>query len=389
MKRKRQNFAALLGILAVMTLSAPAAQAALSTDLQNLNTQAQQLQNTMQAINLSADDLCAPLNQANDLARELVNSLTAVDASLAAPLQTDAAVYDALDTLFNTSLGIANEALRLSVDLQSLSSTSQMITLKDGIASMLQLSSDIGSMADRIGAMADKILVMSDNIGLMADRILATQQLQNQNVALTTASILQTQTNVLSLVSVVEDSSYNLSFAQLITDGGLLAAQMQAVILNPLTMKTQLQSVATNVRSFLNEVQGVRDIVINDSSTNTIYISYDSMVQLGSMSMMLTSLATAVDGYVIAIDGLKAITSTPTLADSMGSMLQLSADIGVMSNRILEMADQILAMSDNIGLQADQILLTQAAMNANVATTQTSILAAQEFAIGLIAARNL
>jgi len=389
MKRKRQNFAALLGILAVMTLSAPAAQAALSTDLQNLNTQAQQLQNTMQAINLSADDLCAPLNQANGLARELVNSLTAVDASLAAPLQTDAAVYDALDTLFNTSLGIANEALRLSVDLQSLSSASQMITLKDGIASMLQLSSDIGSMADRIGAMADKILVMSDNIGLMADRILATQQLQNQNVALTTASILQTQTNVLSLVSVVEDSSYNLSFAQLITDGGLLAAQMQAVILNPLTMKTQLQSVATNVRSFLNEVQGVRDIVINDSSTNTIYISYDSMVQLGSMSMMLTSLATAVDGYVIAIDGLKAITSTPTLADSMGSMLQLSADIGVMSNRILEMADQILAMSDNIGLQADQILLTQAAMNTNVATTQTSILAAQEFAIGLIAARNL
>jgi hypothetical protein len=86
---------------------------------------------------------------------------------------------------------------------------------------------------------------------------------------------------------------------------------------------------------------------------------------------------------------LQAITSTPTLADSMSSMLQLSADIGAMSNRILEMGDQILTMSDNIGLQADQILLTQTAMNTNVATTQTSILAAQEFAIGVITARNL
>ena len=46
-------------------------------------------------------------------------------------------------------------------------------------------------------------------------------------------------------------------------------------------------------------------------------------------------------------------------------------------------------MSDNIGMQADQIVLTQQAMNLNVATTQTAILGAQQMAIGIIAARNL
>jgi hypothetical protein len=70
-------------------------------------------------------------------------------------------------------------------------------------------------------------------------------------------------------------------------------------------------------------------------------------------------------------------------------MLQMSADIGTMSHRILEMADQILLMADNIGMQADQIVATQAAMNANIATSQQVTLSTQEWAIALIVARGL
>ena len=40
---------------------------------------------------------------------------------------------------------------------------------------------------------------------------------------------------------------------------------------------------------------------------------------------------------------LKNITSSTSLSASLKSMLQLSADIGVMANRILEMGDLILA----------------------------------------------
>ena len=387
----RQGMATLFIAVATITLLSAPARADVATDLQALNTQATALQSYLEGVQLNADStpLCGPLVQADNMARDMVNSITAVDESLAAPLQLDADVLGGIEGLSNTTLSLANEALRLSVDLQSLSTAVDMITLKDALAAMLQLSTDIGSMADRIGEMADNILVMSDNIGLMADRILLTQELQNRNVELTINSILQTQTNTLALVSVVEDSSYDVDFARLISEGELLAARMSAVAFSPWTLDDQLAAVRDDVKVFLADVQSVQDALINDSTMNTLDISYDALIQLSNMSLMLTSLASVIDGYVIAIEGLQAFTSSATLADAMHSMLMMSADIGILSNNILQMADQILLMSDNIGMQADQIVLTQQAMNLNVATTQTAILGAQQMAIGIIAARNL
>ena len=386
-----QRMATLIIAVATITLFSAPARADVATDLQALNTQATALQSYLEGVQLNADStpLCGPLVQADNMARDMVNSITAVDESLAAPLQLDADVLGGIEGLSNTTLSLANEALRLSVDLQSLSTAVDMITLKDALAAMLQLSTDIGSMADRIGEMADNILVMSDNIGLMADRILLTQELQNQNVELTINSILQTQTNSLALVSVVEDSSYELDFARLISEGELLAARMSAVAFSPWTLDDQLAAVRDDVKVFLAELQSVQDALVNDSTMNTLDISHDALIQLGNLSLMLTSLAGAVDGYVIAIEGLQAFTSSATLADAMHSMLMMSADIGILSNTILQMADNILVMSDNIGMQADQIVLTQQTMNLNVATTQTAILGAQQMAIGMIAARNL
>ena len=387
----RQAMASLFIAVATITLFSAPARADVATDLQALNTQATALQSYLEGVQLNADStpLCGPLVQADNMARDMVNSITAVDESLAAPLQLDADVLGGIEGLSNTTLSLANEALRLSVDLQSLSTAVDMITLKDALAAMLQLSTDIGSMADRIGEMADNILVMSDNIGLMADRILLTQELQNRNVELTINSILQTQTNTLALVSVVEDSSYDVDFARLISEGELLAARMSAVAFSPWTLDDQLAAVRDDVKVFLADVQSVQDALSNDSTMSTLDISYDALIQLGNLSLMLTSLASAVDAYVVAIEGLQAFTSSATLADAMHSMLMMSADIGILSNNILQMADQILLMSDNIGMQADQIVLTQQAMNLNVATTQTAILGAQQMAIGIIAARSL
>ena len=387
----RQAMATLFIAVAAITLLSAYARADVATDLQALNTQATALQSYLEGVQLNADSttLCGPLVQADNMARDMVNSITAVDESLAAPLQLDADVLAGIEGLSNTTLSLANEALRLSVDLQSLSTGVDMITLKDALAAMLQLSTDIGSMADRIGEMADNILVMSDNIGLMADRILLTQELQNRNVELTINSILQTQTNSLALVSVVEDSSYDVDFARLISEGELLAARMGAVAFSPWTLDDQLAAVRDDVKVFLADVQSVQDALSNDSTMNTLDISYDALIQLGNLSLMLSSLAGAVDAYVIAIEGLQAFTSSATLADAMHSMLMMSADIGILSNNILQMADQILVMSDNIGMQADQIVLTQQTMNLNVATTQTAILGAQQMAIGIIAARSL
>jgi len=385
----RNGLLATLFLLAGVGLQPGTAQAALAEDLQNLVVQAQGLDTQLKAISLTADSVCGPLVQADQAASAMVASITQVNNNLAAPLQMDDETLTALETLSALNTSLANESLRLSVDLGGLSTTSQAITLKDGIVAMLQLSDDIGAMADRIGEMADKILVMSDNIGLMADRIILTQQIQNQNILLTQQSMLQTQTNMLTLVSVVETDTYNLTLEQLVVDGQLLAARMAAVVLSPWTMKTQLGTVATDVHAYLDKVKAAQATMVQDSGASTTYLNTTPLLNLGNLSTMLTSLASALNGYVLAIDSLEAMTSSTTLSASLTSMLQISADIGIMANRILEMGDLTLAMADNIGMTADQIIATQQLQSVNVATTQGSILAAQELAIAIIVARNL
>ena len=376
-------------VLFLLAFTAQPVQANLATGLQNLNTEASALQSYMASVDLNTEAVCGSLLEANNMVRNVISSVALIDQSLAVPLTVDVDVYNALDQLFLTGSSIANEALRLSVDIQTLSPVAQALTVKDGITAMLQLSDDIGTMADRIGSMADNILVMSDNIGLMADRILQTQALQNVNIALTMDSILQTQTNMLTLVSIFETASYDATFDNLFAQGELLAARMMAVAFNPWIVDDQLRDVANDVNVFLQQVMAANDLLSTDSLVNTAYISDDTLIKLANLPLMMTSLATAIDGYIIALEGLQAFTSAPTLYGSMKSMLTLSADIGLMANRILEMADQILAMADNIGLQADQIVTTQVTMNVNIQTTQASILTAQEMAIGMIAFWNL
>ena len=378
-----------LSLLAVLCIAALPVRADLLTELQNANGSASALKSQLEAINLGSSSVCAPLLAANNAARDLVNEITRIDSGLAAPLQVDADLLAAVDQFTLTTLGVANEALHLSMDLQMLSSSMNAYTLDDGITAILALSDDIGAMADRIGEMADKILVMSDNIGLMADRILQTQQIQNENVALTQGSILQTQKNLLALLSVINTDSFNSTLSGLKSSGDLLAQRMEAVTLTPWTMSMELGAISWDVRQYLGEVEYVYSGIQADTSRNGLYLSADTLVALGDLSLMLRSLSTAVNGYVVAIGGAQAMTSDPTLYASLKSVLQLSADIGIMANRILEEADVILAMADNIGVQADQIMATQQSMNINIAAVQASLLASQEMAVALIVQRKL
>jgi methyl-accepting chemotaxis protein len=68
------------------------------------------------------------------------------------------------------------------------------------VEAMLQLSKDIGEMADRILDMSDNILEMADKIGEMSDRILETQRIQSKNVSLTQSNLLKAQRNFLYIL---------------------------------------------------------------------------------------------------------------------------------------------------------------------------------------------
>jgi len=99
-----------------------------------------------------------------------------------------------VDTTYQQSasmLTISNNLLSVSTQLLA-NPSSVNITY---VNAMLQLSKDILEMADKIGEMADRIVATELQIGIMADRILQTQQLQSNNLALTQANLLQAQKN--------------------------------------------------------------------------------------------------------------------------------------------------------------------------------------------------
>ncbi|GIT99523.1 hypothetical protein TSL6_00300 [Sulfurovum sp. TSL6] len=378
----------ILKFFAALALSASLLQADFKTDLANINTSMVELNSSISNAELNSTTLCASLISLNQQAKEIVNAIVLLNDSFSSPITLDNETLLLTENLFVSVASLSNQSSLLSDEITLIQPDTNAFILADAISAMLQLSSDIGEMADRIGEMADNILIMSDNIGLMADRILEMQVIQSENLILTQNTILQTQTNTLALVSVIETASYDLSLNTLITQGNILVAQMASVSLNPWNMASELDNVQTDVHNYLVQVEQFKDLLNTDMVQNTIYINSDALNKLVDLSIIMNSIGIVMDGYGTAIEASQSFTRTSTLLDAMDSMLSLSSDIGKLANNILEMADQILLMADNIGVSADQILLTQELQNTNIAATQASVLTAQQLAIGIIAANN-
>ncbi len=361
----------------------------LAAELQTLLTEADSLNLQLSGINLAADDICGPLVSANQSSSTHIDNIATVDGALAAPITLDADILSALENLTTTYVSIGSEAVRISTDLGALSGAVDQLNVAEGVSLVLALSDDIGTMADRIGEMADRILVMSDNIGLMADNIILTQQIQNANVDLTLQSILSAQTNVVNLVAQLDTSIYSTDLLNQMSVTTLLESDMNSVVLNAVNSATELARLQLDVASLKALVESTSSTIDTDAANNTMVVNEQSMITLLDLSSKMAALAIAVEGFAVAVDGLNAVSEQPTLADSVGSILSLSSDIGTMSNRIGSEADLILEMSDNIGMQATQIVATQQLQSANIATTQAALLNAQVTMIDLIAAYGL
>jgi len=378
----------IIKFFAAIAFSVSLLQADLKTDLANINTSMLELNSSISTTELTSNTMCASLISLNKQAQEIVDAIVLVNDSFSTPITLDNETLSLTENLFVTVASLSNQSSLLSNEVTLLQPNTDAFILADAITAMLRLSSDIGEMADRIGEMADNILIMSDNIGLMADRILETQVIQSENLVLTQNTLLQTQTNTLALVSVIETASYDLSLDTLITEGNILIAKMTLVALNPWNMATELQNVQTDVHNYLVQIEQFKTLVNTDMAQNTIYINSDALNRLVDLSIIMNSIGIVMDGYGTAIQAAQFMTGKTTLLNAMDSMLSLSSDIGKLSNNILEMADQILLMADNIGLAADQILLTQELQSTNISAAQTSVLSAQQLALSIIAANN-
>ena len=379
---------ALIIFVGTATLAKEAQSATLSTDLQSLVYQGNEINTQLSAISLNKDNACSELNTAVTSVEAYITAINTVSSSIST-LSVDVDSLNALDDLATISMNVSSVLPILSADLTSINLTSDMADIIAAMDAMLKLSDDIGVMADRILEMGDKILIMSDNIGLMADRILLTQQIQSTNMAMTQSFILGTQENIVALTRTVNSSVYALPLNALKDTAATLLTDMNSTPLTESNMSSVLTDFQNRVSLYLDSVSTLSNIINSNSNIATHFINSDTLTMLGDLSVLNASLSSVLKTYSQTINTLAPATDIVILDDSVNSMLRLAADIGLMGTRIVEMGDKINVMADNIGLMAINIVTTQMLQQENLELTVANIKAAQITTISVIAGYGL
>jgi len=364
------------------------AQASLTTDLQTLVTDLNGFGSQLAAFQFNGEGSCSELGTLNTSIEDYIATTENITAGLT-PFSLTADDMTSLDDLSYLVRNMADDTVRLSWDLRKLEDVQELFQYRAALSAMLRLSDDIGTMANRILEMADRILIMADNIGSMADRILITQQLQNNNVALTQASILTTMNNMVALSDSFNSIAYNLTLGQLNDDTWDLVNEMANVGLTETSMAGELAQIESSTTFVLNKTLSLYTTMMLTSQGASHYINGDTLALLGDLSNIHQALAASLEAYAQAIELLSPVTDNVILGDATASMLRLAKDIGIMSDRIMEMTDNIIVMADNIGLMAERIVETQNIQQTNVKLTEGSILAAQSIVINAISTQGL
>lgn len=190
----------------------------------------------------------------------------------------------------------------------------------------------------------------------------------------------QAAVNVASLTSNINE---------LVKQGNALVTSMNATVLNPLTMNTQLSGIEGSTLSYLGCSNGVYSTVSAGMGSGAISVTQELLTALNNLSATNAALANAVLNLSGKVVALSASTGSTTLKDSLTTTLRLSDDIGTMADRILEMANKILIMADNIGLMADRILTTQTIQSTNLKAVLDASLQTQTNIIQLVALLRL
>ncbi|HEY9052071.1 MAG TPA: hypothetical protein VIQ03_11040 [Gammaproteobacteria bacterium] len=367
-----------------LLINTATANASLTTSLQTLVSDLTNINTSLSSISVSNGNSCSQLGTLNTSIEDYIASLNSVYSQISSPLSLTTTDLTSLDDLSYLVKNMSSEAVRISFELRDIESIYEMFEYRAALSAMLRLSDDIGKMADRILEMSDRILVMADNIGAMATRILITQQLQNTNVALIQAAMLTTQQNMIAMSDSLSTIMYNLTLGQLSSDTQALLNNMNATVLNETNMASSLVNIQTTTTAVLTQTINAYVWATQNSQVASHYINGDTLTLLGDLSSIHKALALALENYANAINTLSPLTDNIILSDATASMLRLTQDIGVMSDRIMEMTDKIIIMADNIGLMADNIVATQNLQQTNIDLTANSILASQNTMITLI-----
>lgn len=366
-----------------------AAQAALTDSLQGLVAEGNALDTNLTSFSFEAGDNCSQLGTLNTSIEMYIESIEALTSQMTEPLSLTQEDMTSLDDLSNLGRSMSEESVRLIMELNSIDDVADLVEYRSGLSAMLQLSDDIGTMADRILEMANRILLMADNIGSMADKIVYTVNLQSTNMAFIQSAMLTTQENAAVLNGSLSSIAYNLTLGQLAIDGSALAADMNNTQLNETNMASELATLETQVAAYQAGIAALYMQVNSSSAIASHYINGDTLTYFGDLSEINAALAQSIERFAQTINSIAPLTQTPVLSDATATMLRLAQDIKVMGDRIMLMSANIVVMADNIGLMSDRIVEVQGIVNDDISVTVSSLGASQRIIVGVVGTYGL
>lgn len=382
----KKHLASLVLLLMLFMVNA---HASFTTDMQRLVNEGNSLDANLSAFSFDQGDDCSKLGTLNTSIETYIESIEAVYAQLSAPMSLAQEDLTSLDDLSTISRSMAEESIRIALELNSIESVADLFEYRAGLSAMLRLSDDIGTMADRILEMANRILVMADNIGSMADKIVYTITLQSTNVQFIQSSLLTTQQNIAALNSSLSSIVYNLTLDQVQSDGDALGSDMQTTILTNFNMADELSQLQSQSEQLMANVVSLYTFVSINSAMASHYINGDTLTYFSDLSEINRALAQSTENFARTVQLLAPLTSTPVLSDATNSMLKLVQDIRLMSDRIMEMSDKIIVMADNIGVMSDRIVEVEGIQTSNMTYTVDSLTTSQKITVSIIESYGL
>ena len=368
-------------------------------DLRNVLIDAEAANTQLANITFKQNNMCKELLKAHKIVHNLHSKIENMDVALGSSVIVDNDAIKVFDNLSSVFVNLATRSSDLSLNPMAVKCVEDMPEYNEGMSAMLAYSNsmstmlglvnDIGSMADHVLKMTDKILLKSGVSNDEATPLLLSQGIQDNNLKLTQALVLVAQRNSLSQVSVLSKSSYNKDLGSQIFTAHILSFDAATTLLTNFNMEREWGHIEAGVEGLAERVNVTYKKISSIKKNKMNFIDKDSYIAMADLSLVIKSVAMAIDEMAITTERLSFSTRDEILRESVDSMMRMSTKIVELAEQVRDMAGIILERGHEIGLTPEQLVAAQELQNINYTATLNLVETTQQKAVDLISVHSL
>ncbi|MCW8854222.1 MAG: hypothetical protein OQK72_05945 [Gammaproteobacteria bacterium] len=367
--------------------------------LQNILIDAEAANTQLSTIAIRNNNVCKELLEVHKVVHKLHSKIENMDTAMGSSVSLSNDAIQVFNDLSSVFVSLATHSSDLSLNPEAVKCTESMPAYNEGIGVMLAYNStmlsifgmanDVGSMADHVLKMSDKILIESGVVKEKAKPLLLSQKIQGENLKLTQALVLVAQRNSLSPLSNLNNGSDSSDLNSQIFIGHNISSDAASAFLTRFNMAREWGHIEVGVEELVDHVNATFKKRKSFKKDNNLSINSDSYIAVTELSVMVKSVAEAIDKMAITTERLSFSTDDEILRDSVNSMMRMSTQLINLAERVREIADITLSRGNAIGLSANQLVAAKQLQEINYKMALLSAESTQEKVIHITEINSL